>query len=1382
MTTIDFSRIRSTPKSRNDSFEAIAVQLFRATCKVPPLSSFYSLRGDGGDGGIEAYFRTPGGDVRGIQAKYFFKLGASELGQISSSLKTAMENHLDLTEYWVYVPFDLTGRKSQGTRGKGEVERFEEWKAKVEHEAEANERLLTVVLCSASTIRGQIHQVDKHGGLSRYWFDDTILTDTQVQGCLDQAKAFAGPRYTEGLDVVTNAHHTLDFFGGIGDFEAWREDNLLPLLAGIRSLERRSKGTFNVLPVSEQELAIRLLAQIKSQLSLIRDAADFGAVVETVRGVLRELAPLAQRARALQETAFAAKHGADNDTPGFRQFSAEHQCTFPAGPMDTARETEKSIAALDEVLLSPSVQASTTQSLLLVGPAGAGKTHALVSAAQRRLKKGGYSLVVFGDDFGRAEPWEVLRSKLGFGADVGREALFECLQACADNTNLPFVIAIDALNESPSDARWKDKLPELLQQCKQYQGIKVCVSTRDTYLDLVVDARFPGFAFHHSGFDGREFEALQAFAVFYGLDTEITPLFAAELTNPLFLHLACRTLQEQGKTSIDVSLLGFSSLFESHLVSCDKAVRARLGYSNPRNVVRASMLTLSNVLISADPATRLWTKCVETLRSIVGTELPPETLLRELQHEGLVILTSDDADEWTVRLGYQRYGDVLRAISLLESIIGSSGKTDLSLLQSSIKALTPLDAGLLEVLAAVLPERTGFEITEKVLGLDAEQANRLLVSSLPWRSRESIPSDIEDHINTALQTPNLWQDVFEAFFKLCLVPDHRLNAEVWLHPFLWRHSLTNRDAHLSLAAFKSYDRNGAVKSLIESALRADVSRWPIKSLRLAMLALGWLTSCADRRLRDQATKGLTRVICHRPTLARELLEAFEGCDDDYILESIVLATYTASLLDSGDLAEYIPALDLLVSPSFETPNILVRDTVRLLARKLAVAGVPVELQERLSCYPTRVAAPNPWPTEVDAKPLTSLENLPLNMKLWGESMAPDFWRYEVRPSIENFNLKSAGVTLENAAAWVMTETLNLGYPGYNECALCYDAALTFEYGSGRGRQGYAERLGKKYYWVSLHRLLGVLADNVVAAKDYSGRKPGPDYLWSAIVRKSDPSDVRDLGAEGVYPDEVLQGPRYCFPDQSSDIKAWVLSDDVSSHAACLTRVAVDGTEWVALSLTAKDNDRTEGDDFGRKPFLNIDLVYMSVLSPVSQFPRGLVSKLEVALDNQEPHCYQSYLAEYPEGAVFQQCVEGGDTYLGHGKFRYTEVLLMRGNEWGYDYSAVPIQDSLNVPCQDLVRGLGLVWDKQRGWLDKKGSLAAFESKAKKRTGLFIRRDLLNQYLSIANMELFHRRFANRGLIDQSGEDGCQLDIDTYLRYQTIGAPTMLHEHRKTYGC
>ena len=863
MTTIDFTKIRSTPKSRNDSFEALAVQLFRTKCCAPAGSTFISLRGDGGDGGVEAFYRTPSGDVWGIQAKYFFQLGSSELDQIDSSLKTALINHPSLSQYWVYIPFDLTGRVAGGKRGKSQAERFEEWKARVESEAAARGKPLEVTLCTAAVICSQLQELDKHGGMLRYWFDDATLTAHQVEQCLEQAKAFAGPRYSAVLDVVTSAHIGLDFFGGIGNFQTWREEALVPLLKEVRSLQGYGDKALNVLEKAKQSQSRELIAQVVQVLDCINTVEDAAVSVERAGVFLSELRPLLVEAREAQENEFFSKHGEDSDTPGFRQFHAEYMCNFPAGEMDAARAWEKVCSGLQDALTSQELGAATTRSLLLVGPAGIGKTHAIVSAAFRRLIKGGLSLVVFGDDFGVGEPWEVLRSKLGFGGSLGRDSLFECLQACADHMALPFIVYIDALNESPRDARWKDKLPELLQQCRPYSGIKVCVSTRDTYRNLVVDSRFSGFAFEHVGFAGQEFEAMQAFAAFYGLDSEITPLFSTELSNPLFLHLACRTLKEEGRDTLDVSLPGFAALFESHLKHCDDLVRGRLRYANPRNLVRAAMLLLAETVTHALPRERTWEACTAALRSLVGFEITPEALLKELEHEGLIILTAGESDSWLLRLGYQRFGDVLRAVSLVESC-KLEGKFDLPILASRLGTLTDEDAGLLEVLAAVLPEKTGVEITERKLDLDPEYAHRLFVQALLWRSRASVNEDVVDHIYDALRTPGLWRECYETFFRLSLVPGHKLNAENWLQPFMQRQPMVDRDVYLSIAAFKSFDENGAVRTLINAALRSDIGHWPAESRSLATKTLAWLTSCADRRVRDMAAKGLARIVGSQP--------------------------------------------------------------------------------------------------------------------------------------------------------------------------------------------------------------------------------------------------------------------------------------------------------------------------------------------------------------------------------------------------------------------------------------------------------------------------------------------------------------------------------------
>ncbi|WP_139657397.1 ATP-binding protein [Pseudomonas shirazica] len=1379
MPTIDFTNIRSAPKSKNDSFEALSVQLFRFSCEVPEGSSFYSLRGDGGDGGVEAYFRAPDGNVFGIQAKYFFQLGAKELGQITKSITAARLNHPSLSEYWIYIPFDLTGKVAGGVRGQGEVERFESWKEELEQRTDTEGHRVKINLCSATVMREQLQILDTHGGVRRYWFDDSVLTPVQVQQCLDQAREFAGPRYMGQLDVVTDAHDILDFFGGTADFSNWRRQTFSPVIRELRSLRGRTEDVFDLFDDDKKAEAVRLLEQLSSQLTEAREADKPEQAVTQALKTATQLEPILLTAKERQEAAFAQQHGIESDTPSFRQFNAEYMCAFPAGAMDSARELFQLNQAVKKILTCPQMSVTEGDSLLLVGPAGVGKTHAIVSAAYRRFAEGGLSLVVFGDDFDGGEPWETIRSKLGFGAQIGRDDLFQCLSASAEHAELPFVIYIDALNESRAAARWKAKLPELIQQCKPYIGVKICVSARDTYKDLVTDSRFPGYAFEHRGFDGQGVEALQAFANFYGLDSEITPLFSEELSNPLFLHLACKTLQEEGSKTLDVSLPGFSALLERHLKHSNTAVRERLGYSSPKNLIRQSMLILAQRLTSASASDRLWESCAAGLRDVVGPELTPEVFIRELQREGLVILTEGSDDDWTVRLGYERYGDVLRAIALVDGHTHESGELDVKKLGISLVSLPPEDRGLLEVLAAVLPERTGIEIVNPDIGLEAEFANRLFVHGLAWRSSKSLENNsLEDEIFAALKVLGLWEDIYEVFVKVSLVPNHRLNAELWLDNFLIRQPLANRDVYLSRAAFKSYDNNGAVKSLLKASLTADIMRWPSESRRLAIIVLGWLTSCADRRVRDQAAKGLVRLIVADPALSAGLAGNFLDSDDDYILESVTEAIYSACLIAREQRPSFIPALRVLVSHGYDRANVIIRDSIRMLAELLKDHGIDEPLREQLGRFPSKSPVIKAWPTLVDAKPLLDLQHLPSDMKIWGSNIGPDFWRYQVEGKVSGFELKAASVSKENIACWIMVETLKLGFPGHKGGALNYDRALNSEFGSGRARAGYAERLGKKYYWISLNRLLGVLSDHIPPCASYQGTVPGPDHYWSVDVRKRDLTDMRDVISERTYPDSILRRREYVFPSHESDVKKWVKTDDFMTHETSLFCTDANGVVWIALQHNEAANDLGENDAW-TTPYLSFDVFYTSVLADEEIFGKKSYDRIDHAFSD-NASCYRSFLGEYPDGAAFSQLVEEGSTNIQCDGLTRTMVTLSRGAEWEYEFTSDTDQPSLDVPCQDLIKVLGLIWDQQRGWLDEAGSLVAFTSGSYRNNALLIRKSALDCFLEETGRSLLYRRFANRGFIDQRGDNGSQIDLRTYLKYIPKDGLIVVHDESELF--
>lgn len=1386
MTAIELEKIRSTPKSQSHSFEALSVQLFRGTCDVPEGSTFVSLRGDGGDGGVEAYFCTPEGNILGVQAKYVQKLGASQFRQIKQSFDTALSNHPNLSEYWIYVPFDLTGKRAQGKQGVSERERFEEWRQAKIDEAMERGSTLDIKLCTKTEILAQLISLDDKGGMRLYWFDESVLNQAQTEVNLKAAEAFAGPRYTAALDIITDAHTAIDFFGGIGDFQTWREEHLYPLTTELRSLQQRGDNSLAIVGQSKASEIRSLIDQVICSCEKLREASLESSTCADIINEIDSLMPMLSKIRKRQERKFDVKHGLEHDTPGFRQVSAEHFCNFPAGDMDDARKWEEQVLKLHGVLTGMEIGAATQRSLLLVGPAGIGKTHSIVSAAFRRLERGGHSLVIFGDDFGEGEPWEVIRSKVGFGTNISRDTLLGCLNTCAEHTVLPFVIFIDALNENPRDVRWKDKLPELIEQCKPYTGVKICVSTRDTYRGLVVDGRFPGYSFEHIGFAGREFEAIEAFAAHYGLIDEITPLFLPELCNPLFLHIACKRIKADDRTALDIPHSGFAELLERHLTHCDDLVRKRLKYVNPRNVVKAAMLILADVLNQNNEQDRTWEICTRALETLVGKEISPEALLDELRHEGLIILsTGKEEDEWLVRMGYQRVGDVLRAMNIIESVRVPSG-LDMPKLANMLKNLTSEEQGVLESLAAVLPEKTGVELTSRELALEQEHAHRLFVNALTWRSRSSITRSVDRHVYKALSTPGLWEEVFEVFFRLSLVPDHRLNSKNWLALFLSQSSMVNRDAFLSLYAFKSFDAKGAVWSLINAALHADIHRWRSESRLLASLSLAWLTSCSDRRVRDLSSKALTRLISEYPDLAVELVRDFSDCDDDYILESISLAVYSACLLTTNKRDKFIPILEeLLISPTFNTPNVLIRDSVRLLGCVLKELKLSKELKKNLAEYPSKEELPNTWPTQIDAQPLLDLERLPMNMNLMEHVMIPDFWKYQVDSKIRNFDLQQAGISLKNLACWIMVETLRLGYPGREDCTLHTDNTIDYEFGSGRGRKTYAERLGKKYYWLLLHRLIGILADNLSIKKLYEDWNPGPNHFWSLDVRKSDLTDVRDISTEINYPDEILYGPSYDFPDRNeADVETWVRTNDFTPGERCLVRTSEAGEEWVALSLYAAEDDCSAGRDILREPYQRLSVSLDSILiqhdiedEDIKRF------KNNEWYDNRKSF-YNGYIAEYPDSLVFDQLFEEKGYSSLPTRAEVSETVLLRGGDWEYEFSfwTPDHPEDLCVPNKDLVNILDLKWDKQRGWIDSNGKLIAFDALFKNRRGLFMIRSAVDRYLKLSNRQLVHLWFAKRLYFTGDAFESPQIDLSMIVRYQRLGNPVVLKRNSELFKC
>ena len=202
-----------------DAFEELCCQLFETwgirTMGFNSTWTYRDIRGDGGDGGIEAYWHDTNSDeFIGIQAKWFRgSITTSQYGQIRKSIVKAKGLRPSLAKYIVCVPHNLTSlRNSKNeTVSLGEEDA---WKTFEESVAQTYPDL-ELVLWDEHFI-GNLLQEPANEGRKRFWFERTAVNPDGVRLALRRAIEGLKDRYVpEIADDGGMAVFLDNFFGTI---------------------------------------------------------------------------------------------------------------------------------------------------------------------------------------------------------------------------------------------------------------------------------------------------------------------------------------------------------------------------------------------------------------------------------------------------------------------------------------------------------------------------------------------------------------------------------------------------------------------------------------------------------------------------------------------------------------------------------------------------------------------------------------------------------------------------------------------------------------------------------------------------------------------------------------------------------------------------------------------------------------------------------------------------------------------------------------------------------------------------------------------------------------------------------------------------------------
>jgi hypothetical protein len=1180
-TDFNLYEVRPLDGRRDYGFEQFCVQL-AARESVPAGSRFFRIQGAGGDGGVECYWQLPDGSKWGWQAKFLNRL---DRRQINDSVTTALRIHPELKRYFICLPFDLTG--PTGRPGQDQWTLWDKWAT--DWQAVARNRDMDVQFepWTKSTLLDRLLDIDKDGGRRRFWFDAESFNVDWFRRHLNEVTCDAGPRYHRELNVEVPISETFAAFGTAPSWLRRRLRSLRDLETEVERWAQRARERPEA-QAPAMTAAAPLLQEAVSRLhSFWGDDWSERGRLEACEALARAREAAAAAVGALRDE-LAAKYGPNTvHSAAFRQFHAEYQCSFPAEDFDRAEDVRRRLHEEDDLLRSPAVEAQET-ALLVIGAAGVGKTHAICDTARQRLEEGLLSIVVLGDKLTHGDVLDQVRQRLGLQATLSRDALLTALDAAGEASGAPLLLFIDALNERNPRTAWKSDLASLVEQIRRFANLRLCLSCRTTYLDAVLPDGLALLQEEHQGFSGVEYEATMDFFTHWNLPPPSVPLLQPEYANPLFLRMLCEGLASSDRHAINDCPLALSEVVALLMARAERTAEQALDVDRRGQLVQRSVHTLVTEMAQAGTLRLRWAKASELVNGLLPERTRSRSLLDFLLSEGILTEGGSGRTADEIRFGFERLGEFLVATHLTEQAQTADDLrrviADSPIFAPSAEGADGDAAGLLEALAIILPERFGSELVD--LGLDIPRKSLLLATanSLAWRTPQSLTPATQRALREALANPEVFALALEGALGLAARANHPLGFD-FIDDVLRPRPQAERDATFCWFLHHSWERNGAARRLSHWALKPELGR-PSEETALAWsAALAWLCTAADRRVRDQATMGMVALLAQAPGAASRLIDLMLDVNDDYVVERVLLAAYGA-LLRSGDVTAIRVSAASVYKRLFATSppqNALIRDLGRCIVELAAARGVlPEDLAIERAPYGSVLPSGLVKPRGGDsarAKSRGSRTEEP------AEPNEGRTWR-SIRQSVED----------DDFAVYTMESALNIGQRPSLDVPACkrwlyeelrrlgagaefdqYDDYMVQIYGPGRGRPQWAERLGKKYQWIALYRLVGLVEDNVELVRDSWGPNLPPDAptrLQAPGERNLDPTVLVRQPATDRHAVSWWAPLRPYFRPDLQPVE-WLDSMEFPDSRTLIEVTDLQGIAWLVLHSDLRWDDRSD---------------------------------------------------------------------------------------------------------------------------------------------------------------------------------------------------------------
>ena len=1204
----DFKSLRQWDGSQHRSFEELCYQL---RDRMPEGAEL--VKTGSPDGGLEWYVTLRNSVQWGWQAKFTFEIDTL-LKLMEKSLKTVIEKRPKCRRLTFCIPYDLPDAPGTG-EWKSARQKFEDRKKSWRDRIPGAGRV-RIKLWSEGDLLQRLVGHPNQRGIEKFFWDKEVFSPDWCAGRMAKTAQEAGGRYSPELHIDLPVAFALE---GLAQSEAYWQRFRARRGAVLKAASHLRVSCYTGLGVTR-----KLQRLVKSLAEWRRDVPSCIELPERLAPT-----PLLDATHAVREAACKVRPYTPATVQGdlvTKDASTERQ---RSSLRHYLHELENALEGFENLLQSGATETACHGALLLTGEAGQGKTHLFCDAAQRSVDASRPAIVLLGGRFSGQCAWSEIAEQLGLG-QVGSEVLIGAMQAAAEASKAPFLLLIDALNEAENPRAWQNELPSLLAEIAQNPWISIGVSVRSTYRETVLPAEgLSGIAeVEHQGFAGCELDATERFFSTSGLEQPGIPLLTPEFTNPLFLKLYCEGLKETGLSALPAGESYVSNVFNHYLKSKADRITNRLKLDPGTRPVQGAIDAFCKALADANRDRLAREHATEIINKFaLGQDQWPDTMLGALLSEG--VLSADKA--WdpdsaervdVIRFTYQRFADYRVGSALLEPLDGDPERLKESLADGEPlrKRLMEAPAGWIEALAVQMPERFGVEL------LDAAQWQ---FDSYPGRWDEAFvrsiavrrPSAVTQRSRELLkkvrqQSPALIELVFETILSVAPTPGHPLNAD-FLHEWLRSKPMSERDVAWSIPTYFAFDYGGTLDRLIRWAARGPYPDCSNEVVELAAVPLVWTFTSPNRRMRDYATKALSRLLSGHLSVLPSLISRFDGVDDPYVIERLAVVSHGAVLCGGSEAKKQAVAvakqLKRIVLAETQVPNIVTRDAVRGIYEWCASHKLISHNMYREVLPPYGSVPPGEPRTEKELEERYGGEKVDglatrfpysdlLRSIFCTAHYMGDFGKYVIRSKIDHFSrypLSSPRLRIDGketypeelAQRWVFERVLSLGWTPEKFAEFDRRRHPIVTHGHK------PERFGKKYQWIALRELIARIADNFHMADGYNHQPVTYTGPWQFFGRDIDPTlppprrlrkedDEFELSST-FSEDEAWWGPSGpCYSrDDPPVTEGWATeSDDIPEFDSLVRWKDESSTRWVVLHAHYQwDDEIPEGEEKDSRP-------------------------------------------------------------------------------------------------------------------------------------------------------------------------------------------------------